>query len=199
MGEDTPDQFHFDPDTYLDMMAAEVPGYEGLQRATAEATSKIAAVDILELGIGTGETSLRVLALHPGARLTGVDESEAMLERARERFPLADLRVGRLEDPLPGGTYDLVVSALAVHHLEPAAKAELFGRVAGRLRSGGRFVLADLVVPDDPAEALTPIDDDGYDKPDSAADQLAWMGEAGLSARLYWSENDLAVLVGDMP
>jgi tRNA (cmo5U34)-methyltransferase len=66
--------------------------------------------------------------------------------------------VGRLHDPLPEGSFDLVVSALAVHHLDGAGKADLFARVADRLRPGGRFVLGDVVVADDPADAVTPID-----------------------------------------
>ena len=31
-------QFHWDAETYLDLMRAEVPGYERLQEATANAT-----------------------------------------------------------------------------------------------------------------------------------------------------------------
>src|SRR5262245_62724772 len=45
------------------------------------------------------------------------------------------LLVGRLEDPLPQGPFDLVVSALAVHHLDAASKADLFRRIAATLRS----------------------------------------------------------------
>jgi SAM-dependent methyltransferase len=67
------------------------------------------------------------------------------------------LRVNRLEDPLPEGTFDLVVAALAVHHLDGAGKADLFARVAARLRPGGRFVLGDVVVREDPADVVTPI------------------------------------------
>jgi hypothetical protein len=47
----------------------------------------------------------------------------------------ADLRVSRLQDPLPEGNFDLVGSALAVHHLDGAGKADLFARVADRLRA----------------------------------------------------------------
>src|SRR5215472_4618891 len=100
-------QFHFEPDTYLDMMLTEVPGYRDLQNQVAEAVKGIDAGAVLELGIGTGETALVVLAVHPGARLVGIDESEPMLAVARDRFPLADLHVQRLEDSLPEGTYDL--------------------------------------------------------------------------------------------
>ena len=60
--------WEWDPDTYLATMAAEIPGYEELQEAVVAATAGADAADVLELGTGTGETALRVLAEHPGAR-----------------------------------------------------------------------------------------------------------------------------------
>ena len=111
-------------------MLAEVPAYRDLQHHVAEAAAGIDAGSILELGVGTGETASAVLAVHPGARLTGIDENEPMLARARECFPAADLRVQRLEDPLPEGNYDLVVSALTVHHLDTAGKRICFAACA---------------------------------------------------------------------
>lgn len=137
MKRDPVGQYHFDPETYLAMVLSEVPAYFALQEATAEATTRVVAAQILELGVGTGETAKLVPAVHPMARLTGVDESPEMLDCARKRLPSADLRVGRLEDPLPEGTFDLVVSALAVHHLDGDGKADLFTRVAERLRPEG--------------------------------------------------------------
>src|SRR5262245_54437964 len=120
-------QFHWDPDTYLDLMRREVPAYERLQDETVEATRGVAARDILELGVGTGETARRLLDVHPEARLRGIDASEAMLAVARRalRGRRAGLRARRLEAPLPAGPFDLVVSALAVHHLDGPAKADL--------------------------------------------------------------------------
>ncbi len=191
-----PAQYHFDPATYLDMILAEVPAYRDLQRHLAEATRGIDAGSILELGVGTGETASAVLAVHPGARLVGIDESEPMLARARDRFPDADLRAQRLEDPLPGGSYDLVVSALAVHHLDAAGKADLFRRVRARLRPGGRFVLADVVVPDDPRDAVVPVDPP-HDQPSPLADQLAWLRDAGFQPAVRWQEKDLVVVAAD--
>ena len=190
------EQYHFDPATYLDMIMAEVPAYRELQRQLAEATAGVEAGAILELGVGTGETAAAVMAVHPAAALVGIDESEAMLARARDRFPAADLRVQRLEDPLPEGSYDLVVSALAVHHLDAAGKADLFRRVRGRLRPGGRFVLADVVVPGDPHDVVTPIDPP-YDQPSTVADQLGWLREVGLRPAVRWQEKDLAVVAAD--
>jgi tRNA (cmo5U34)-methyltransferase len=190
------DQFHFDPATYLDMIRDEVPAYDEFQDAVAQATTGVPVEQVLELGVGTGETSRRVLGIHPGAALIGIDESAEMLAAAATVIGGADLRVSRLEDPLPGGQFDLVVSALAVHHLDGAGKAELFGRVADRLKPGGRFVLGDVVVPDDPADVVTPIDG-VYDKPSTISEQIGWLAAAGLNARVVWERQDLAVMVAE--
>jgi tRNA (cmo5U34)-methyltransferase len=151
---------------------------------------------VLDLGIGTGVTSRRILEDHPTVQLTGIDESEAMLEHARGALPSADLRVARLESPLPLGPFELVISALAVHHLDPSGKADLFRRVAAVLATGGRFVLGDVVVPEDPGDVVAPIDGE-YDKPNSIDDQLRWLTDAGLRSSLVWVHRDLAVMVGE--
>ena len=194
--QEGPGQYHFDPDTYLAMVLAEVPGYTDLQDQLARATTGVDVDRVLELGVGTGETSVRVLAVHPSAQLVGIDESEPMLTRARERLGHADLRIRRLEDPLPEGPFDLVVSALAVHHLDGPAKADLFRRVAGRLRVGGRVVIADVIVPDDPADVVTPIDG-VYDRPSRLDEQVGWLRSAGLRPWVSWAQRDLAVFAAD--
>jgi tRNA (cmo5U34)-methyltransferase len=190
-------QFHFNPATYLERIREEVPGYDELQDAVAEATAGVHAQRVLELGVGTGETSRRVLDVHPEAELVGIDESAEMLAAASADVA-ADLRVSRLEDPLPEGNFDLVVSALAVHHLDGAGKADLFGRIAEKLRPGGRFVLGDVVVPDDPADVVTPING-VYDQPSTIDDQIRWIAAAGLDAEVVWARRDLAVIVADSP
>lgn len=190
-------QFHFDPDSFLQLMAEEVPDYSRLQEETAKATADLASVRrILDLGTGTGETARRVLARHPGAALVGIDSSESMLSRARAMLPDAELHMARLEEPLPAGPFDLVVSALAVHHLPGRAKHELFRQIADALRPGGRFVLADVVVPDDPADIVTPIDG-VYDVPSRLDEQLEWLEAAGLSPAVTWCRRDLAVVTAD--
>jgi len=183
--------FEWDPDTYLREMRAELPGYEELQEAVAVATDGVDPGTVLELGIGTGETALRVLARHPGVRWTGIDASEPMLARARARLPGADLRLGRLEDPLPEGPFDLVVSVLAVHHLDADGKRDLFERVA---RVTDLFVLGDVVVPERPEDAVIEIDG-VYDVPSSVAEQLAWLDEAGFDAEATYVRPDLALFL----
>ena len=187
------DEWQWNPDTYLATMADEIPGYEELQEAVVAATADVAAERVLELGAGTGETALRVRAAHPEARWVGIDSSDAMLARARERLPDAELRLQRLEDELPAGPFDLVVSALAVHHLDAAGKRDLFSRVAQVLRAGGCFVLGDVVVPASGQEGPIYIDW-VMDKPDSVEDQLAWLREAGFEVESAGVRVDLAVI-----
>ena len=186
-------QWHWDPETYLDNMLSEVPAYPELQAQTAAATAGLDAATILELGIGTGETTRRILELHPEAHLTAIDSSAEMLERARADLPDSDLRLRRLEDPLPEGPFDLVVTALAVHHLDGAGKQALFRRVRDVLRPGGRFVLADVVVPEHEEDVVTPIDG-VMDLPDRVDDQLQWLRDAGFDVEPVWAYKDLAVV-----
>jgi tRNA (cmo5U34)-methyltransferase len=190
-------QFHFRPDDYLENIRADVPRFDEFQAAVAEGTRGVEARTILELGTGTGETARRVLELHPGAALAGVDESEDMLGRARAALPDdTELFVARLQDPLPKGPFDLVFSALTVHHLDAGEKADLFRRVADVLTPDGRFVLGDVVLPEDPADAVAPLTE-GFDRPDRVDDQLEWLRAAGFEPRLTWAWKDLAVIVAD--
>jgi tRNA (cmo5U34)-methyltransferase len=193
-------EYRFDPATYLDLMRQEVPAYGRLQQNVGLATVGFAVSSVLDLGIGTGETLAAVLALHPGASAVGVDKNEAMAAEAVRHLaghPLA-LQVADLTDPLPPGPFDLAVSALAIHHLEGPDKADLFARIAGVVRPGGRFVLGDLVVPVDPARAVTPVTS-GHDRPSTLADQLDWLARAGFGTTVVWSEDDLVVVRADRP
>jgi len=185
-------QYHFEPSGYEEVMR-EIPGFDELQRQVAAATEGLAVERMLELGTGTGVTANAVRAVHPGAHLVGIDESPEML--GESMLENAELVVRRIEDPLPDGPFDLVFSALAVHHLDADGKRDLFHRVARVLRPGGRFVLGDVVVPERPEDAVTPITPE-YDLPERVPDLLAWLEDAGFSATVAWQQKDLAVVVG---
>lgn len=194
-------QFHFTPEHYLELIRAEVPVFDELQRRLAATASGLTVSRILELGTGTGETARRVLEMFPEARLTGIDVSEEMLARAEQVLPaeqIEGLFVRGIQDALPEGPFDLVVSALAVHHLADPAKSDLFRRTAAVTRHGGRFVLGDVVVPDDPQDAVTPLSA-GYDLPSPTGDLLSWLQEAGFDAQVVWGAQDIAVISADRP
>lgn len=195
-------QFHFDPVTYLDLVRGAVPDYDTLQAEIGDATRTwpgTGAPRVLDLGAGTGSTARAVLDARPDAHLVLVDENPAMLTAACAVLPAASVErvvVADLADPLPAGPFDLVVSALAIHHLDGPAKRALFAGVHDRLGGGGRFAMADVVVPDDPTDVVAPLTP-GYDKPDRAVDLLAWLRAVGFRAECVWSSSDVAAFVAE--
>lgn len=172
-------QFHLDPDSYMEEIRAEMPGYDDLQEA-AVAAIPFPPARVLELGIGTGETTRRLLAAHPEAEVTGLDASAGMVFRARELG--IDVRLGRIEDPLPDGPWDLVIAVLSVHHLDDEGKRDLFRRVREQSRS---LVLGDVVIADPQTTPLEP----GVDMPARAHEQAEWS-----EGEVVWEQGDLAVI-----
>jgi cyclopropane fatty-acyl-phospholipid synthase-like methyltransferase len=95
--------------------------------------------DVLELGVGAGVRSTRILVER--CRLTGVDLSGEQLRRARARVPRATLihaDFTRVE--LPRESFDAVVAFYVLNHVPPDELGPLLGRVAGWLRPGGYFL-----------------------------------------------------------
>ena len=125
----------FEPEMYDAMIRKGIPAYDRLQR---EVAALVTGRQGLELGTGLGATTLQAWHANDFAQILCVDMAENMLADAAAR--LTDLPVRflqqRLEDPLPAGPFDTVFSALAVHHLDGPAKADLFVRVAAVLAPG---------------------------------------------------------------
>lgn len=96
--------------------------------------------DVLDLGCGTG--SLALLAAGDGHRVTAVDRSARMAERAREKLAGTDARVlvgDAAEPPVPAGAFDVVLVRHVLWALpDPAAALRYWTRL---LRPGGRLVL----------------------------------------------------------
>ncbi|MCF0090843.1 MULTISPECIES: class I SAM-dependent methyltransferase [Streptomyces] len=100
--------------------------------------------DLLDLGCGTG--SLSLLAVEAGHRVTGVDASPAMLDRARAKLAGRDaefLRGDAAAPPVGGRRFDAVLVRHVLWTLpDPAAALRHWH---GLLRSGGRMVLVEGV------------------------------------------------------
>lgn len=140
--------FDWTPDEYLERIRAKVPRYDELQDQ-AVAAVPFPPERVLELGMGTGETTRRLIEAHPEAWVVGLDSSPDMVFRARQSYD--DVQLARMEDPLPDGPWDLVISVLSVNDLSDDQKKALVRRVKDHSRSlviGDRFEghqLQDLV------------------------------------------------------
>lgn len=110
------------------------------------ADSLIDNPDILDIGAGTGLLSALIIQKFPSANLILMDISENMLEVARQRFyGQANIRyiVSDYSRAELIGQYDIICSALSIHHLAPDDKRLLFGRIFSALKRGGLFINAD--------------------------------------------------------
>jgi tRNA (cmo5U34)-methyltransferase len=134
-------QFHWNPETYLEEIRAEVPRYDELQRAAVDAIP-FAPDRVLELGMGTGETTRVLLEAYPEAWVIGLDSDPNMVYRLREEYD--DVQLARMEDPLPDGPWDLVISVLSVSDLDDEQQQSLSRRVSEHSRS---LVIGDVFDP----------------------------------------------------
>ena len=115
-------------------------GYQALLELVPEVPGRV-----LDLGCGDGEVVARVIDVRPVTEAVAVDFSPEMLRRVRERFAEAqhvtvvehDLDVAL---PAEWGTFDVVVSAFAIHHVVDERKRALYAEVYDRLRPGGAFL-----------------------------------------------------------
>lgn len=110
------------------------PNFAPAYDAALDATGAAAGTVLLDAGCGAGLALVR--ATERGARVSGFDASEGLLEVARERLPEADLRQGDLEDlPYDDHTFDVVTAFNSVQFAEdPLAALREIARVS---RSGG--------------------------------------------------------------
>jgi tRNA (cmo5U34)-methyltransferase len=151
------DAFDAAVDYYDDWMRKALPGYDDL---FATATSLIPyesdrAIEVLDLGAGTGLFSKRVLDAFPNATFTLVDLADKLLDVARMRFAdrpaqfrylTADYRTIEASPQV-----DVVVSSLSIHHLTDEEKRDLFRRVFQLVRDGGVFLNLDQIRGESPA------------------------------------------------
>ena len=175
--------------------------YEGSTAAHTVHLLRAAAIRpddrVLDVGCGCGSTTREAAALAPGGLALGVDLSEQMLTRARERAANQGLRnveflkADAQANPFDPAEFDVVISKYgAMFFADPVAA---FTNIADATRAGGRLALlawaglganswvtqiraalaAGRVLPEPPANAPGPF---GLADPDHARRVL---GESG--------------------
>jgi tRNA (cmo5U34)-methyltransferase len=177
-------------------------------------------IKVLDLGAGTGILSALILQAFPQANVTAFDMAENMLKICqtnlsafRERLTLQQ---GNFAADDFGRGYDLVVSGLAIHHLDGAGKQQLFHKLFAAMNSGGILLIRDIVTGATPSltEQYEQLwrkymkscgeDDATYfqayleeDIPSSVEEQTQWLAEAGFSeVGCHWRYLNFAVFGG---
>jgi ubiquinone/menaquinone biosynthesis C-methylase UbiE len=150
---------------------------DGVGKAAIEAAGIGPGMIVADVGTGTGFLAER--ALEAGARVVGIDFSDAMLAEVRTRFagrPFEARRGDTAALPLERGEVDAVLGNMVLHHADdpPAAIREMT-RV---LKPGGRLVITDADT--HTHEWLRTEQHDrwlGFDR----ADIRRWFEQAGLA------------------
>ncbi|HUI59676.1 MAG TPA: methyltransferase domain-containing protein [Steroidobacteraceae bacterium] len=156
MAEPVHSLFDRTADTYDRARRRLIPCFDELYRAAVDALpfARDDAIEVLDLGAGTGLLSAFVAFSFPRARITMVDAAEQMLVQARERFALggdrfrfeiADYGEGKIT-----GRYDAILSALSLNHLTDDKKRMIFDQSYAGLNAGGIFINADRVLGETP-------------------------------------------------
>ncbi|HKG08782.1 MAG TPA: class I SAM-dependent methyltransferase [Pedobacter sp.] len=113
------------------------------------------AKELLDVGCGAGNYTLKMLAKIPNLNCTLNDLSLPMLERAKERVAKQtsgtittiqlDMKALHLEE----GKFDIILAAATLHHLRTDQDWELvFSKLYNALKPGGSFWISDLIVHD---------------------------------------------------
>jgi ubiquinone/menaquinone biosynthesis C-methylase UbiE/Pyruvate/2-oxoacid:ferredoxin oxidoreductase delta subunit len=128
-----------------------------LQEVREEIAAKLIrpSAAVLEIGCGTG--ALLEMLAHQGARVTGIDTAEGMIEVAQRRLrgahfsreaEVKKLHALQVEDEFEPGTFDQIVSVLAFSEMSDDEIDCLLSQCHKVLRLNGELILADEAEPD---------------------------------------------------
>jgi tRNA (cmo5U34)-methyltransferase len=200
---------HFDKEykEYDALIRKLIPRYEEMHQMVVDSLNfpKDSQIQVLDLGIGTGQTALRILEKFPNARVDGVDLSQNMISQAKIRLKNHLNRVKFYNEDIIKSNftkkYDAVVSVLCIHHLNSEQKQQFFQKIIKSIRENGFFVIADIVKFDTEVETRAKEkqwhdflikqmgDKEGNfwfnnykeeDLPDSTNNQIKWLENSGF-------------------
>jgi tRNA (cmo5U34)-methyltransferase len=156
-------------------------------------------MDILEPGFGTGTLTYLIFKKFPNAKLIGIDNSNENIEKAKQKLKNFQGFSYRLEDMKSvdlGQKFDIVISALAIHHLSGEEKRHYFANVYKILKLKGRLIIGDIVKSTDEESwhqyLIKAMGSEGEyrwqrhknnpdDKLSSIDDQLKWLKKSGFT------------------
>jgi ubiquinone/menaquinone biosynthesis C-methylase UbiE len=147
-------------------------GVEASHRRLLEQATIRPGYSVLEIGCGTGNLAVLAKRLNPSADVLGIDPDPKALSRARKKAHRAGLTVQFRQAfseqlPFPDASFDRVLSAFMLHHIQPDSKVPALQEVYRVLKPGGSLHLADFEEGEHPrghhfASALQPHKDSRF-------------------------------------
>ena len=159
---------------------------------------------VLDIGSGTGLFSSFILQKYPNAKITMIDLAEDLIEIAKERFKAHSEFCYIIADYTKhvfSRKFDIIISALSIHHLDNHDKRELYKKCYSMLSDDGCFINADQVL--SPSDYIEKLNLDAlheyhknttlsgrdiemayermkYDNPATLYEQTQWLYDAGF-------------------
>jgi ubiquinone/menaquinone biosynthesis C-methylase UbiE len=104
---------------------------------------------VLEIGCGTGNLTILAKRLQPGADVVGTDPDPKALARARRKAQSRGLTIQFAEAfaqrlPFPDGSFDVVLSAMMLHHIPRDVRLEALREARRVLRPAGSLHVVDF-------------------------------------------------------
>ena len=169
---------------------------------------------LLDLGCGTGLELEELFKLFPDIRVTGIDITQAMLDRLAEKYKgkkITLICASYLDYDFGHEKYDCAVSLETMHHWTHEEKLMLYKNILSALKPGGRYIEGDYMVETQAEEEnlfterkrLREIQNipDGdfyhFDIPCTVENQIKLFLQAGFSsADKVWHSGKTAIITG---
>jgi len=180
-------------------------------------------IRIIDLGCGTGTVAKRLGDKFPNAKIVCLDIASKMIEIAKYKlgdrknteFIVGDFSMIDFKEP-----FDVVVSSLALHHIQTdEEKKEFYSKIYHILTKSGQFVNADVVLATteyqqninmnrwiDYMNKSVPMEEiqqrwipahKAEDRPSELIDQLKWLDEIGFeTVDVIWKYYNFCVYGG---
>lgn len=131
--------------------------YYELASKPIEATNE--AIEILDLGCGTGLEIRGIFNKAPNAKITCIDMSEEMLKVLADNYisykeQITIIKGSYLTVSFGEKKYDYIVSVMTMHHFLEDEKVRLYEKIQKALKSGGKYIEGDYVVEQAKAKEL---------------------------------------------
>ena len=218
---------HFETEAYeFDSIIVKlIPYYDQMISALIDSIhfNSTDTIRIIDLGCGTGTIAKRLADKFPNSKIVCLDIASKMIEIAKHKLSdhkNSEFIVGDFAKTDFADKFDIVVSSLALHHIETDnEKKEFYTKIHNILTSSGQFINADVVLASTDyyqdlnmnrwidymkksvsMEEITNKWIPNYKKEDRPAkliDQLKWLEEIGFSSvDIIWKYYNFSVYGG---
>lgn len=192
-------------------MLEEVQGCKEGYRRLAEEVPQTAS-SLLDLGCGTGLELAEIFQRLPGLHVTGIDLTQAMLDRLADKYSQHSLTLlcgDYFSLPFGEEAYDAVISFQTLHHFSHAEKKKLYTKIFRALRPQGLYLECDYMVETQAEEdfyftenarlrqeqGIPPEAFFHYDTPCTVGNQVRLLHAAGFArAESLWREGNTTLL-----